>query len=150
MKIGELARRTGCLAETIRYYEREGLFPKPARSEKNYRLYDAGHLERLVFIRNCRTLEMSLGEIAALLRIKDQSGQDCGEVNALLDEHIGHVTDRIEKLQLLKAQLTALREQCTHTLPVTDCAILKELSGPPEHGPGAPGKRKSHVPGAHV
>lgn len=149
MRIGELAKRTGCQVETIRYYEREGLLHEPARSERNYRLYDGSHLERLSFIRNCRALEMSLREITTLLGIKDQSGQDCGEVNALLDDHIGHVADRIAKLQLLQAQLIALREQCRQTWSVTKCAILKELSGPSASGLGAAKKSTAHVHGTH-
>lgn len=55
MKIGELAKATDCAVETIRYYERENLLPEPARSEGNYRLYTQAHVERLTFIRNCRT-----------------------------------------------------------------------------------------------
>jgi DNA-binding transcriptional MerR regulator len=51
LKIGELAKRTGCLVETIRYYEREDLLLEPARSEGNYRLYTDIHVERLQFIR---------------------------------------------------------------------------------------------------
>lgn len=57
MKIGELAKRTGCPVETIRYYEREGLLPEPARSEGNYRQYTLAHVERLSFIRHCRSLD---------------------------------------------------------------------------------------------
>ena len=60
MKIGELAKLADCQVETVRYYEREGLLPAPARSEGNYRLYSSEHLERLTFIRNCRTLDMTL------------------------------------------------------------------------------------------
>ena len=68
MHIGELARRTGIQVETIRYYEREGLLPEPARSDGNYRVYGPGHLEQLQFIRHCRSLDMSLDEVRTLLR----------------------------------------------------------------------------------
>lgn len=128
MRIGELARRTGCKAETVRYYEREGLLAEPGRTDGNYRLYDASHLGRLSFIRNCRALEMSLAEIRALLAIKDGAGRDCGEVNTLLDAHIGHVADRLERLMALKAQLVALREQCGGVAAVERCGILRELT----------------------
>jgi DNA-binding transcriptional MerR regulator len=59
LKIGELAKQTGCLVETIRYYEGEGLLLEPARSEGNYRLYTDIHIERLQFIRHCRSLDMT-------------------------------------------------------------------------------------------
>ena len=71
MKIGELAKLTDCQVETIRYYEREGLLPEPARSEGNYRLYTQAHVERLTFIRNCRSLDMTLEEIRSLLNLRD-------------------------------------------------------------------------------
>ena len=69
MKIGELAKATDCAVETIRYYERENLLPAPARSDGNYRLYTQAHVERLTFIRNCRTLDMTLDEIRSLLSV---------------------------------------------------------------------------------
>ncbi|MHB1247791.1 MAG: MerR family transcriptional regulator, partial [Sulfuriferula sp.] len=60
IKIGELAKRTACQVETIRYYEREGLLSPPARSAGNFRLYGNAHVDRLHFIRHCRSLDMSL------------------------------------------------------------------------------------------
>ncbi len=71
MKIGDLAKATDCAVETIRYYEREKLLPEPARSEGNYRMYTQAHVERLTFIRNCRTLDMTLDEIRSLLQLRD-------------------------------------------------------------------------------
>ena len=65
MKIGELAKLTDCPVETIRYYEKENLLPPPARTDGNYRVYTQAHTERLTFIRNCRSLDMTLEEIAA-------------------------------------------------------------------------------------
>ena len=95
MRIGDLAESTGTAVETIRFYEREGLIPAAQRADNNYRVYTAAHAERLAFIRHCRNLDMTLDEIRTLLRLRDAPSQDCGEVNALLDEHIGHVTHRI-------------------------------------------------------
>ena len=63
IKIGELARRAQCPAQTIRYYEHEGLLPEPIRTAGNYRVYSRAHIERLSFIRNCRSLDMTLDEI---------------------------------------------------------------------------------------
>ncbi len=105
MKIGELAKTTDCPVETIRYYEREGLLPEPARSEGNYRLYTQAHVERLTFIRNCRTLDMTLDEIRSLLRLRDSPEAQCESVNALIDEHIQHVKARIDGLLALQEQL---------------------------------------------
>ena len=63
MKIGELSTASSTAIETIRYYEREGLLPPPGRTEGNFRIYEASHLERLQFIRYCRGLDMSLDEV---------------------------------------------------------------------------------------
>lgn len=94
MKIGELAKLTDCAVETIRYYERENLLPEPARSDGNYRVYTQAHAERLTFIRNCRTLDMTLEEIRSLLAFRDSPQDQCESVNALIDEHIHHVKAR--------------------------------------------------------
>ena len=111
LKIGELAKQTGCLVETIRYYEREGLLLEPARSEGNYRLYTDIHVERLQFIRHCRVLDMTLEEIRNLLRFRDAPDGNCSEVNVLLDEHIEHVSKRIKELRFLQKNLRGLRSR---------------------------------------
>ncbi len=150
MKIGELAAKADTQVETIRYYEREGLLPAAPRSEGNYRIYGDQHLERLAFIRHCRSLDMSLDEVRVLLRFKDDPGADCGDVNALLDEHIGHVSARIRDLRQLEAQLLALRQQCGGGGDAGHCGILGHLSS--TAAPGAPGLAAGpgHLAGAHA
>jgi Cd(II)/Pb(II)-responsive transcriptional regulator len=127
MKIGELANLTGVQVETIRHYEREGLLPHIMRSEGNYRVYNESHGHRLSLIRHCRSLDMSLDEIRVLLRFKDAPTENCGEVNVLLDEHIGHVTHRLIELRQLEKQLKALREMCRSAQDAGNCGILNEL-----------------------
>jgi Cd(II)/Pb(II)-responsive transcriptional regulator len=127
MKIGELALAAQTQVETIRYYEREGLLPLAPRSEGNYRIYGPEHVERLAFVRHCRSLDMTLDEIRVLLRFKDEPQAECGEVNALLDEHIGHVATRIRELRQLEKQLKALRQQCAGVRDAEHCGILNEL-----------------------
>jgi Cd(II)/Pb(II)-responsive transcriptional regulator len=132
MKIGELARIAMTQVETIRYYEREGLLPETARSEGNYRIYADMHVERLSFIRNCRNLDMTLEEIRVLLRLRDAPSENCSSVNALLDEHIGHVADRMGELRLLEKQLKELRALCQETSNTEHCGILNELAVTPK------------------
>lgn len=131
MKIGDLSKLTQTQVETIRYYEREGLLPEPDRTEGNYRIYGEAHAGRLTFIRHCRSLDMTLGEIRQLLRFKDAPASDCGDVNALLDAHIDHVADRIRELRALEKQLKSLRERCGEIQPAENCGILSELSRAP-------------------
>lgn len=128
LRIGELAKRTNCQIETIRYYEREGLLHAPERTDGNYRLYQDAHVERLRFIRQCRSLDMALDEIRTLLRFCDAPEKNCGEVNELLDEHIGHVARRVAELKVMEKQLKQLRRQCIQARAAKDCGILNELA----------------------
>lgn len=149
MRIGQLAQRTGCTVETIRYYEQAGLLPAPSRSAGNYRIYTEQHAGRLTFIRNCRALDMTQDEIRALLRIKDENGRDCGDIDALLDEHIGHVNRRIEELTALQGQLQALRESCGQRVPVQECGIVRRLADPLPEAEGHAGGHGGHRHGVH-
>jgi len=144
MRIGELARRADCPVDTVRYYEKEGLLPAPRRSGANYREYGLVHLERLAFIRRCRGLDMSLPEIRDLLEAIERPGADCGPVDALLDEHIGHVAERIAQLSALKQELDAIRAHCAGRRPTGDCGILRALRRPARRRTS----RRSHVRGA--
>lgn len=130
MKIGDLAQATLCPVETVRYCEREGLLPAPARSSGNYRLYGEHHVERLRFIRSCRSLDMTHDEIRALLAVRDGPEEKCDEVNTLLDAHIGHVARRIRELRALERELKELRSQCHTVRAVRDCGIMKSLGRP--------------------
>jgi Cd(II)/Pb(II)-responsive transcriptional regulator len=146
MKIGELAAASDTPVETIRYYEKEGLLPEPARTESNYRAYDEAHLGRLQFIRNCRGLDMSLDEVRVLLRFKDAPQEKCGDVNAALDEHIGHVSRRIRELRALAKELKSLRARCAQASEAGECGILEGLA----RGAGAPRKPGGpHPKGVH-
>lgn len=147
MKIGALAEAAATSIETIRYYERAGLLPAAARSEANYRVYGPGHVERLSFIRHCRSLDMALDEIRILLQFRDVPDADCGRVNQLLDDHIGHVAERMRELQALETQLRALRARCRDNLDSDGCGILKQLSAAPSKRP--PRQKSRHVPGSH-
>jgi Cd(II)/Pb(II)-responsive transcriptional regulator len=147
MRIGDLAESTGTAVETIRFYEREGLIPAAQRADNNYRVYTAAHAERLAFIRHCRNLDMTLDEIRTLLRLRDAPLQDCGEVNALLDEHIGHVTHRIRELRALQKDLRALRARCGTPHAIEQCGILNELDTAAAQGTSAAPHR--HIRGTH-
>lgn len=148
MQIGELARSTGTQVETIRFYEREGLLPAPSRSAGNYRVYGDAHVERLSFIRHCRSLDIALDEIRVLLRFKDVPSENCEEVNAVLDAHIGHVAARIRDLRKLERQLRSLRRMCRQAQDAAHCGILAGLSKPARRT-GATRRAVGHVRGAH-
>ncbi len=129
-RIGELAHALSVPVETIRYYEREGLLPRPARSQGNYRLYDDAQRRQLTFVLHCRALDMTQAEIRRLLDLRGSPEQGCDEVNQLLDAHIGHVRARMRSLRALQAELTAIRSRCTSPRATKDCAILQNLADP--------------------
>ncbi len=127
MKIGEIAQQVGCSVETIRFYEKEGLLQKPLRNaENNYRDYDLAHLERLRFIRRCRSLGMTHEEIRTLLLARNHS-DGCHTINDLIDVHLAHVQHRIQEILALEQELLALRQQCQGSTEIEQCGILKAL-----------------------
>jgi Cd(II)/Pb(II)-responsive transcriptional regulator len=126
MKIGELAAQGGCDVQTVRFYEREGLLAKPRREASGYRRYAEHDLQRLQFIRHCRSLDIPLPEVRALLKFAAQPDQACKQVDALLDEHIARVHQRLAGLRTLQKQLLALRGRCDGD-PTHSCAILESF-----------------------
>lgn len=126
MTIGEISKHTGCHIETIRYYERLGLLPKPPRSSGGHRLYDRDHLKRLVFIRRSRELGFSLEEIRTLLRLVDGKRYTCREVKAVTDGHLQDVERKISDLRKLRSTLRAISSQCEGGL-VPQCPIIDAL-----------------------
>src|SRR5690554_3594164 len=113
MKIGELSKTAGLPVETIRYYEKIGLMPAPGRNASGYRQYRRDHLDRLLFIKRCRSLDMTQDEIRELIRLADRPEADCGEVDALLARHLNHVRERLVKLARLEKTLERLQKACS-------------------------------------
>jgi Cd(II)/Pb(II)-responsive transcriptional regulator len=128
MRIGELSKRTSCDIETIRYYEKSGLLAEPGRNSSGYREYAAEHLERLQFIRHCRSLQLSLAEIRVLLDLQTNPSSGCQEVDQLLDGHIAQVREQMAALRILEEQLVTLRKQCQGPHSVEECGILQNLN----------------------
>lgn len=127
MRIGELAQATGVEVETIRYYEKAGLLPGPARSGNGYRDYGSQHLERLAFVRHCRALDMPLADIARLLDVVARPEAGCSDVNRLVEQQLVRVRARLASLQALERQLEVLRGRCQQPSMAADCGILQEL-----------------------
>ena len=126
MRIGELGSATNTNVETIRYYERIGLLPAPARTGGNYRQYTRAHLQRLNFVRHARGLGFEIGEIRSLLDLADDPTRDCGEADRIASEHLRTVEEKI-------TQLTALRDELARVVGVcrggqaASCRVLEAL-----------------------
>ena len=140
LTIGHLARATATKVETIRFYEKTGLLPAPARTSGNYRAYGAAHLNRLSFIRRARDLGFSIEQIRALLGLADNKDQPCGEVDAIAQEHLAAVDRKIRDLKALRRELDRMIGQCRHGT-VAECRIIETLSPPRMHA----GDRDRHA-----
>jgi Cd(II)/Pb(II)-responsive transcriptional regulator len=127
MRIGELARQAGVDVQTVRYYEREGLLEAPARTASGYRAYGPQHLERLNFVRHCRSLDMSLAEVKRLIDLSADTSVSCDEVDGLVRSHLERVRAKRAALEALEARLCLLSAQCESGQRVADCGILGEL-----------------------
>lgn len=124
--IGELARATGTKVETIRYYERVGLLPVPARTEGNYRSYGPAEIARLSFVRRGRDLGFSLDQVRALLNLSDDRRRDCASIDALAQTHLQEVERKLADLIALRTELNAIIASCKGGV-VADCRIIEAL-----------------------
>lgn len=125
--IGDLARQTGTKVETIRWYERDGVMPPPARTEGGRRAYTRAHLERLAFIRHARELGFPLDDVRTLLGLADDPDRSCADADAVARAHLGAVRSRIARLQALEAELTRMLADCGQG-NVAECRVIEVLA----------------------
>ena len=105
LRIGEIANQAGVSTATIRYYERAGLMPKPARSQAGYRLYPERAVEELALIRRAQAIGFSLDEIRELLRLSRGGQAPCARVISLAEAHLMKVDERIRQLRAFRDRL---------------------------------------------
>ena len=126
LSIGEAAKAAGTGAETIRYYEKIGLLPKPARTSGNYRSYGSQEVSRLTFIRRARELGFRLDQVRMLLSLSDDRGKSCADVDEIARAHMVTVEHKIADLRALKRELSNVISQCGQGT-IADCRILEAL-----------------------
>jgi len=131
MKINELAARSGITSKTIRYYEDVGLLPEPARSENGYRDYSEKDVERLIFIRRCRELQIPIDELKKLVNVQVNPGASCLEVDQIIKDQLEKVRSLQQELELLEKTLGQLAVSCQNN-QIRDCEILHRLKGVPQ------------------
>ena len=127
MTIGELGRQTGVSADTIRYYERIGLMPRPHRTPGGYRDYPAGAGNRLTVIRNAVQLGFPLREIAKVLRIRDAGGAPCRQVRDYARELVSEIEQRISRLQADRRAMLAMIDRWDVVLAATSPGAAARL-----------------------
>ena len=133
MRIGEVARKTGVKAETIRFYERVGILTAPSRTRSNYRDYGPAEAARLIFIRRARDLGFSMPDIRELLELSEEDDRSCAEVDSLARAHLGQVESKIAALQVMRDELSRMIASCEQDR-VSDCRIIDALVGQTTRG----------------
>lgn len=116
LQIGDVAQQTGLTVDAIRFYEKERLLPRTARTAGGFRLYSGGSVERLHFIQQAQTLGFSLAEIRELLLLRDEKLKACSHVRDLLQHKLESVRQKIEQLQTLESDLKAALRNCDRSL----------------------------------
>lgn len=120
MRIGEIADRAGVTTKTVRYYERLGILPQPARTDSGYRTYGDDALTRLRFIREAQSTGLTLTEIHSILELKDHGERSCEHTRHLLERHLHDIDVQIERLVDARRTLLELAEQAASADPA-DC-----------------------------
>lgn len=126
LTIGDLGKATNSKVETIRYYERIGLLPRPPRTAGNYRTYGQAELDRLSFIRRARDLGFSLDQVRALLALSDDRTCDCAGIDRIARAHLREVDRKLADLSALRRELKAVIDSCRGGI-VADCRIIEAL-----------------------
>jgi len=127
LTISRLARRGGVNLETVRYYERRGLLPKPPRTSAGYRMFPSETVRRLQFIKRAQELGFSLKEIRDLMSLRMRPGAKQADIRAKAEAKIADIEGKIRALDAMKKTLRRLTEQCDGCGPLADCPILESL-----------------------
>jgi len=124
--IGELARLAECQVDTIRYYERIGLMPKPERTEGKQRRYNEHQARQLLFIRRLRDLGFSIEEAGGFLALRRQDSYGCSDFKRIADARIGEIGAQIVKLRRLERRLREISAHCTEGAGI-NCGVIEAL-----------------------
>lgn len=132
MKIGELAHRAGVGIDTVRYYERQGLLPPPARQASGYRQFEASDVARLRFVRRAKALGFTLGEIRELLELSGHRDDDMGRMKEAAAQKLLEVDAKVAELTRIRDGLETLVTACPGHGVLGECPILNALAEEPK------------------
>lgn len=130
MRIGELAAAAAVNVQTLRYYERLGLLPQPARRSSGYRVYDPESVRRVRFIKRAQDLGFTLGEIADLLALRERSVSACEQVEARAAATLRRIDEKVRDLESMKGALSEYVTTCQRRQPLGECPLLRALDRP--------------------
>jgi MerR family copper efflux transcriptional regulator len=127
MTVGTLAKQAGVKIDTIRYYERRGLLPKPPRTNSGYRTFTHASVERLSFIKQAQALGFTLTEVKQLLALRLTPGMACTDVRKRAQARMADIEEKINSLHAMKRALQQLVSACTADGPASECSFLANL-----------------------
>ncbi len=127
LTIGHLAKQAGVNLETVRFYERRGLLPRPPRSASGYRLFPVDATRRLRFIRRAQELGFSLNEIRELLSLRVSRTTRSADIRARAEAKAADIEAKIRSLESMRRTLRKLTKVCDGCAPATQCPILESL-----------------------
>lgn len=127
MNIGEVAKKSGLPAKTIRYYEDIG-FVQPARGENGYRSFGAKDVHKLVFVGRARALGFTIEDCRTLLALYEDQGRASADVKRVAQRNLSEIDAKIVDLKAMRSTLSHLVENCAGDAR-PDCPILKDLGG---------------------
>jgi DNA-binding transcriptional MerR regulator len=136
MRIGIVAKKVGLTVDAIRFYERNALMPRPARTQGGFRQYGQRDIETLAFIRRVQGLGFKLREIRGLVRLRGRRMQPCAPVRHRLQTKLADVRQKLENLQKLERELHLALRSCDKELCKRDghCPILQDGNGQKKDG----------------
>jgi DNA-binding transcriptional MerR regulator len=127
MKIGELAKKVNCSVQAIRLYEKEGLIPEPERTESGYRVYSDSYIEKINFIRNAKSIGLTLKKIKELFDLSQKETARGINAKLVLKKEIDSLNEKIKTLSSVKNYLEKLDSSCEGSMPLEECPIMNKI-----------------------
>jgi len=127
LSIGQVAKRTGVSVETVRFYERRGLIPEPARSAAGYRQYPPDTPRRVRFIQRAKAVGFTLGDIRELLELRTRPEVTCADIRSRAQVKLEEIGAKLAELEQMRRALTRLAAQCSGEGALSECPILDAL-----------------------
>ena len=127
--VSKLAEAAGVGVETIRFYQKRGLVPQPARRGPGYRVYDEDSVARIRFIKNAQALGFTLNEIGELIKLEEDTRAQCSDLQVRADEKIAIIDNKLAELTRMREELTRLSRSCASDQPLSECRLMNCLEG---------------------
>ena len=128
----QLAKSGGINLQSVRFYEQQGLLPRPPRTRAGYRVFPDDAVRRVRFIKRAQELGFTLKEIKELLALRVESGSSCAQVRSRAEEKVRDIEQKVRDLRRIARTLSRLATACATRAPTGACPILESIDEPGE------------------